>query len=221
MKRILMAGIAMAALFFSSLIALAPSASAVGTSPFMIRHQGTALCLRGVIDQLSAWNEVKAVLCDTNDPRQRWGNMDLGGGPQFFLANDNGGSSGLCLTSTPNGSIYTTACSTSGSNWRVATMDTDSATPMASGNFPCYLGAGSNGSVICSTVFSPEDRKWIFTYQAGAGGPFTYRNANSGKCLEIGGWGTGNGASANQWDCFNGNNNQRWVQGFRAQASRS
>ncbi|MET9375816.1 RICIN domain-containing protein [Streptomyces sp. NPDC002992] len=38
-------------------------------------------------------------------------------------------------------------------------------------------------------------------------------NIHSGKCLEIGGWGTGNGAAANQWDCTGGNN-QKWLERF-------
>ncbi|MFI6447958.1 RICIN domain-containing protein [Kitasatospora sp. NPDC050543] len=37
----------------------------------------------------------------------------------------------------------------------------------------------------------------------------TLNNINSGRCLEIAGWSTDAGATANQWDC-NGGANQRW-----------
>ncbi|SEL32961.1 RICIN domain-containing protein [Streptacidiphilus jiangxiensis] len=39
---------------------------------------------------------------------------------------------------------------------------------------------------------------------AGAWGYVAFANANSGKCLEIGGWAQNNGATANQWDCLHG-----------------
>ncbi|MCX5192372.1 RICIN domain-containing protein [Streptomyces sp. NBC_00249] len=35
-------------------------------------------------------------------------------------------------------------------------------------------------------------------------------NYNSGKCLEVGGWSTANGAGVNQWSCHGGNN-QLWM----------
>ncbi|MBT2452994.1 ricin-type beta-trefoil lectin domain protein [Streptomyces sp. ISL-43] len=38
----------------------------------------------------------------------------------------------------------------------------------------------------------------------------TLVNHNSGKCLEIGGWSVQNGGGADQWDCYSGNNNQRF-----------
>ncbi|WP_404961800.1 RICIN domain-containing protein [Streptomyces sp. 147326] len=40
-------------------------------------------------------------------------------------------------------------------------------------------------------------------------GPFTWVNANSGKCLEIWSYSTANGADANQWDCYGGST-QKW-----------
>ncbi|WP_353962828.1 MULTISPECIES: RICIN domain-containing protein [unclassified Streptomyces] len=36
------------------------------------------------------------------------------------------------------------------------------------------------------------------------------RNRNSGKCLEILSWQTGNGALAGQWECHSGAN-QKWA----------
>lgn len=49
-------------------------------------------------------------------------------------------------------------------------------------------------------------------------GYYQIRNANSGKCLEVQGWGTGNGATVDQWDClYDGNGNpdanQEWSVG--------
>ncbi|MEV8099244.1 RICIN domain-containing protein [Kitasatospora sp. NPDC085879] len=35
-------------------------------------------------------------------------------------------------------------------------------------------------------------------------------NKNSGLCLEVGGWNTGNGATVNQWPCGNAQANQLW-----------
>ncbi|CAM5469989.1 RICIN domain-containing protein [Streptomyces avidinii] len=37
-----------------------------------------------------------------------------------------------------------------------------------------------------------------------------FRNANSGKCLEVADWSTANGAPVRQWDC-SGGNNQKWT----------
>ncbi|MFB7469610.1 RICIN domain-containing protein [Kitasatospora sp. NPDC056184] len=39
--------------------------------------------------------------------------------------------------------------------------------------------------------------------------PFTVSNLNSGKCLEVADWGTGNGAAVRQWSCHGGDN-QKW-----------
>ena len=38
---------------------------------------------------------------------------------------------------------------------------------------------------------------------------FIIHNINSGKCLEVGGWATNNGAGVDQWDCTGGAN-QQW-----------
>ncbi|WP_020555945.1 RICIN domain-containing protein [Embleya scabrispora] len=46
-------------------------------------------------------------------------------------------------------------------------------------------------------------------FTASASGPYTLTNANSGKCLEIRGDSTGDGAAASQWTC-NGSATQNW-----------
>ncbi|MFE1548733.1 RICIN domain-containing protein [Streptomyces sp. NPDC058718] len=43
-----------------------------------------------------------------------------------------------------------------------------------------------------------------------AEGGIVWKNANSQRVLEVGGWSTANGALVNQWD-FHGGANQRWV----------
>ncbi|MET9617915.1 RICIN domain-containing protein [Kitasatospora indigofera] len=48
------------------------------------------------------------------------------------------------------------------------------------------------------------------TTPASAATPHPLRNHNSGKCLEIAGWRTDNGAPARQWDCTGGAN-QQWL----------
>ncbi|MFC8505687.1 RICIN domain-containing protein [Streptomyces sp. NPDC057411] len=39
---------------------------------------------------------------------------------------------------------------------------------------------------------------------------FAYKNLNSGRVLEVGGWSTANGALVNQWD-YHGGANQQWA----------
>ncbi|MEV8631906.1 RICIN domain-containing protein [Streptosporangium sp. NPDC051023] len=48
------------------------------------------------------------------------------------------------------------------------------------------------------------------TSAASARGGYYFKNLNSQKTLEIGGWSTGNGASVNQWD-LHGGANQEWT----------
>ena len=50
---------------------------------------------------------------------------------------------------------------------------------------------------------------------AGAWGYVALTSANSGKCLEVGGWAQNNGAAVDQWDCLydsagNPDRNQAW-----------
>ncbi|MGY0235674.1 RICIN domain-containing protein [Longispora urticae] len=217
MRRIITLGIALVAMLVGTLVTAGQPASAIGTGAFMIRSQGVNLCLRG---ENSAWTEVRAVLCDQGDINQRWIYVDTNSKRRFALGISGNSSNPniLCLTITPAGGVYTALCSEGGyyNNFSFSTMDNDTPTLLAP-NGPgatCYLGAGSNGSAVCYQGSQESDKQWIFTYKAGAGGPWEVKNDNSGKCLEVGGWSTANGAGVNQWDCHGGNN-QKWVQRIR------
>ncbi|MYS79181.1 RICIN domain-containing protein [Embleya scabrispora] len=60
------------------------------------------------------------------------------------------------------------------------------------------------GAALTPTVAAAETRPAKLL-----DGPYTLVNVNSGKCLEIRGDSTENGAAANQWEC-NGSNTQKW-----------
>ncbi|MGW4164273.1 RICIN domain-containing protein [Streptomyces sp. NPDC004788] len=96
----------------------------------------------------------------------------------------------------PNAIFFISPQHVSGMCLEVADWRTDNGAPVR--QWPCTGGA---------------NQKWVRWYDDDPNtstGVYWYKNLNSGKCLEIAGWGTYNGAPAQQWDCHYGAN-QQWT----------
>ncbi|WP_412538020.1 RICIN domain-containing protein [Longispora sp. K20-0274] len=215
MKRVITIALTMAALALSAVVVNAAPASA-GTNNFMIRNDATGLCLEGTYNLPSTTEDVRGALCDTNNKRQRWNFLAPDSVIEISMAADNGGNSGLCLHVDAYSDVFTTGCGSESPGSGVLSMLTslETSTTISNGRNGCYIGMLGTGVTGCTPGQTEPGKKWDLTFHAGAGGPWTYANANSGKCIDMPNFASGNGVHADQWTC-DGGSNQKWTQRVR------
>jgi hypothetical protein len=71
-------------------------------------------------------------------------------------------------------------------------------------------GATTNGAAIQQSDCTGA-AKQLWTFRADGSGYNRFVSVATGKCMDVTGWSTSDGAKIQQWDCSTGGDEQRWM----------